>query len=89
MLDSLLIKGQGGMIYFPTGATYHPSNPFWGTRQMQGLRGMFFLIVVGGEVPELNLIPRYESVIALDSDAGICPNLCFQYPRSRARPLCE
>ena len=54
---------------------------------MQGVRSDFLLIVVCGGVSELNFVPRYESVIPLDSDTGICSNLCFQDPRSRAGSL--
>ena len=56
---------------------------------MQGLGSGFFLIVVCGRVFEVDSVPRYKSVVTLDSDAGICPNLCFQYPGSRAGPLSE
>jgi len=54
---------------------------------MEGLGSGLVLIVVGGGIFELDLVPRYKSVIALDSNAGICSNLCFQDPRSSAGSL--
>lgn len=54
---------------------------------MQGVRSGFILIVVCGGVSELDSVPRYKSVIPLDSDTGICSNLCLQNPGSRAGSL--
>ena len=44
--DGLLVKGRGGMVYFPAGTANHSSDPLRRSGKMQGLRSRPFLIVV-------------------------------------------
>lgn len=56
---------------------------------MQALRSGLFLIFFCCGVSKVDSVPRYKSIIPLDSNAAICSNLCFQDPGSRSGPLSE